>query len=166
VFTKTYCRGITLSRTREITGICWEFGFHVLGEFGLFRNRLRSHMHKISFELFAAGAPVHPRHDNIFKVLVPCVAQLARGLSPFSGIVRRRRAVVKRRVARKRQRAELPQAGERLRRVGAASCFVVRWQWSAFLRCEAIPTGARTYFQRPQRFVTRAAGTTVGLCVL
>ena len=24
------CCGITLSRTREITGICWEFGFHVL----------------------------------------------------------------------------------------------------------------------------------------
>ena len=34
----TECYGISLSRTREITGICWEFGFHVLGEFGLFRN--------------------------------------------------------------------------------------------------------------------------------
>ena len=36
----TSCCGITLSRTREITGICWGFGFHlhVLGEFGLFRN--------------------------------------------------------------------------------------------------------------------------------
>jgi hypothetical protein len=32
------CCGITLSRTREITGICWGFGFHVLDEFGLFRN--------------------------------------------------------------------------------------------------------------------------------
>ena len=36
------CCGISLSRTREITGICWEFGFHVLGEFGLFRNTDRT----------------------------------------------------------------------------------------------------------------------------
>jgi len=34
------CCGITLSRTRETTGFCWEFGFHVLGEFGLFRNTI------------------------------------------------------------------------------------------------------------------------------
>ena len=36
------CYGITLSSTREITGLSWEFGFHILGEFGLFRDILSS----------------------------------------------------------------------------------------------------------------------------